>query len=150
MAQKFSSTWLKNSLTFTSAKTVEHINIINDQIKVKTKAVLEEVNKENIATEEGGEIIKRVNENFNHIQEAFRDIDMHIQGEMEKIDNTSLLFSNIVMEAESIASISEEQTAATEELNSVIEENNSNVENIFLLMKGIKKSSDRLLGLINS
>lgn len=133
-----------------SANTVKHINEINDQIKVKTKAVIEEVNRENIATEEGGDILQRVKAGFDNIQSAFKNIDVHIQGEMDKIENTAALFSDILGEAESIASVSEEHSAATEELNSVIEENNINVESIFRLMTEIKNSSDQLVRLINS
>jgi methyl-accepting chemotaxis protein len=132
-----------------SANIVKQINEINDQIRAKTKDVLDEVNKENIATEEGGDILYKVKSSFDKIQVSFQDIDTHIQGEMDKIENTAALFSEILGEVKSIASVSEEQSAATEEMNVVIEENNSNVEGIYLSMTEIKKSSDKLVALIS-
>lgn len=133
-----------------SAHTVKQISDINNQIKAKTKGVLEEVNRENIATEEGGKILQKVTVSFNNIQESFQDIDKHIQGESDKIENTAALFSQILTEAESIASVSEEQSAVTEEINASIEENNANIESIYNLMMEIKNSSDKLVELINN
>lgn len=130
-----------------SANTVNHISEINNQIIAKTRNVLEEVDRENVAIEEGGKILHRVTESFDHIQLSFKDIDNYIQGEFEKIENTAALFSHILSEAESIASISEEHSASTEELSAATQENNANIESILNFMRGIKESSDKLVGL---
>jgi Methyl-accepting chemotaxis protein len=132
-----------------SADTVKRISEINDKIKTKNKDVLNEVSKENIAINEGESILHKVTASFSDIQVSFVDIDKHIMVELEKIENTAALFSNILIEAESIASISEEQSAVTEELNASIEENNANIESIYNVMSEIKESSDKLVNLIN-
>jgi methyl-accepting chemotaxis protein len=131
-----------------SSNTVKQINEIISQIKTKTKNVLDEVHNGNTATQAGGEIVNQVNESFGKIQLSFKDINNFISEELSKIENTSTLFSNIRMEAESIASISKQHAAATEELMATSEESNASIESIYNLMSEIKNSSDNLQGII--
>ena len=131
-----------------SADTVRQIYQIINQIKEKTKNVIDEVSRGQIATQDGEKVVKVVNQNFEMIQVSFKDIDRYISDEINRIGNIADLFSSINVEVESIASISEEQAASTEELLSTLEEQNSNIENMYGLFQGIKTSSDNLQGIV--
>ncbi len=131
-----------------SANTVRQIYQIINQIKEKTKNVIDEVSRGQIATQDGENVVKVVNQNFEMIQVAFKDIDRYISDEISRIGNVANLFSSINVEVESIASISEEQAASTEELLSTLEEQNLNINNMYDLIQGIKTSSDNLQGIV--
>ena len=132
-----------------SEDTVKEINTIMDIIKDKTYKVLDEVKKENEVIKEGKVIIKEVNGSFSRIQDSFKNIDKYLLDELNRIENTVILFSSIHKEIEDIASVSEEHTAATEELMATTEENNSNIDIIYNLMQNIKKTSNDLQGVFN-
>jgi methyl-accepting chemotaxis protein len=108
------------------------------------------VDNGNIATRKGEVIVNLVNESFEQIRLSFRDIDGYITKEQKKIVNTAALFSNIRVEAESIARISEEHAASTEEILATTEEHNASIKNIYNLMQDIKISSDNLQHLIKN
>ncbi len=131
-----------------SANTVRQIYEIINQIKEKTKNVIDEVSRGQMATQDGEKVVKVVNQNFEMIQLSFKDIDRYISDEISRIGNVADVFSSINVEVESIASISEEQAASTEELLSTLEEQNSNIENMYGLFQGIKTSSDNLQSII--
>jgi methyl-accepting chemotaxis protein len=136
------------NLAVQSANTVAQINQIIQQIKDKTKNVLNEVSRGQIATQDGEKVVKAVNQNFEMIQVSFKDIGRYISDEISRIGNIANLFSHIHVEVESIASISEVQASSTEELLATLEEHNSSIENMYNLMHGIKSSSDNLQGVI--
>jgi methyl-accepting chemotaxis protein len=131
-----------------SANTVKQIDSILLLIKDKTKNVLEEVSKGNIAANEGSIAVNHVNNNFDMVQTSFSDISKHISDEIKRINEITDLFSQINTESESIASISQEHAASTEELMATTEEHNANIESIYALMQDIKSSSDNLQGIM--
>ena len=131
-----------------SANTVGQINQIINQIKGKTKNVLDEVNRGQIATRDGEIVVKNVNTSFDMIQVSFKDIDRYIADEISRIETIAELFSRINVETESIASISGEHAASTEELMATVEEHNANIESIYSLMQDIKTSSSNLQSII--
>lgn len=131
-----------------SALTVNQINQIIHQIKEKTKHVLEEVSRVQTAAQDGEKVVSTVNQTFDSIREAFRDIDSYIADEFSRIENVADLFSRIDKEAESIAAISEAHTAATEELLATLQEQNANIEDMNHLMQNIKASSENLQSVI--
>ena len=133
-----------------SAHTVQQINSILLLIKGKTKDVLDVVDKGNTATSEGTIAVSQVHNNFNLVQAAFEDISKQIADEISRINEITLLFSEINIESESIASISEEHAASTEELMAISQEHNANIESIYALMQNIKASSDSLQGVMSS
>ncbi len=133
-----------------SANTVKQINTILLLIKNKTKDVLDVVDKGNIATNEGTIAVTQVHNNFNMVQTSFENISKHISDEISRIDDIKSLFSEINIESESIASISEEHAASIEELMATTEEHNANIESIYTLMQDLKTSSDRLQGIMKS
>jgi methyl-accepting chemotaxis protein len=132
-----------------SGETVKQISQIIEEIKYNTKEVLEEVENGTNATKEGAEIVLQVNDGFNHIDLSFKDIDKYISEELIKIENTAKLFSSIRQETESIASISEEYTAASEELMASTEDHNTTLESIMHMMNEIKVASENLQSLSN-
>lgn len=127
-----------------SADTVNQINEVITTINAKTKKVLETVQNGNDAAKIGEVITKDVNESFEKIKDAFKEIDKNISTELEAIENTKVIFDKVSKESESMAAIAEEHSAATEEMLATIEENDSNIENIFNLMNKINASSDNL------
>ncbi|SHJ04392.1 methyl-accepting chemotaxis protein [Thermoclostridium caenicola] len=131
-----------------SALTVNQINLIIHQIKEKTRHVLDEVSRVQTAAQDGEKVVSTVNQTFDSIREAFRNIDSCIADEFSRIGNVADLFSQIDKEAESIAAISETHTAATEELLATLEEHNANIEDMNHLMQSIKASSENLQGVI--
>ncbi|MBK1810398.1 chemotaxis protein [Clostridium sp. YIM B02505] len=127
-----------------SADTVKQINEVITTINAKTQRVLETVQNGNDAAKIGEVITKDVNESFENIKQAFKEIDKNISTELKAIENTKTIFDRVSRESESMASIAEEHSAATEEMLATIEENNLNVDNIFNLMNKINTSSENL------
>lgn len=131
-----------------SSNTVKEIDKIIGDIKVKTKLVLEKVQKGSNAAKEGEVITGQVNEGFEKIKLSFRSIDEYISNEFRMIENVSSIFTQIRKQAESIASISEEHSAATEEILAITNEQNTSIESIYELMQNINSSSTRLQDII--
>ena len=133
-----------------SEDTVKEINTIMNVINDNTQKVLKDVSKGKEVTEEGKTIIIQVNDSFKQIQLSFKTIDQYLSDELDKIEDTASIFSNINNETDSIATISEEHTASAEELMATTEENNSNIGVVYNLMESIKNSSNELKGTINN
>lgn len=133
-----------------SANTVKQIDQIMNVIKAKTENVVTSAQNGSLATKEGEVILAQVNEGFIKIQSSFKDIDDNISNELKMIEKTSNLFSKIQAETESIASISDEQSAATQEMLSTVEQQNSGIQEINSAMKEIQKASENLQEIIKS
>lgn len=131
-----------------SEETVKMVSQIIERIKEKTEKVFMDVSKGQKATHDGEMVVNNVNQSFEKIQEAFRNINQFINDEVGRIANIAELFSHINEEVDSIASISERQAAATEELLAITEEHNTNIENIYNLMEHIKTSGNNLQGIV--
>lgn len=130
-----------------SSNTVNQIDQIITEIKNKTKIVLEKVNSGSVAVQEGGVITNHVNEGFGEIKLSFKNIDEYISNELKMIKNLSNIFTQIREQLKTIASISQEHSAA-EEMLATSEEQNSGIENIYKLMQNINNSSAKLQELI--
>ena len=118
------------------------------KIKVKTQKVVDKVKDGTVATNEGAILITDVTEGFKKIQSSFKDIDTNIADELKMIENTSSIFSKIHVETESIASISEEQSAATEEMLATMDEQSASINLIYSSMQEIKKASENLQSIV--
>jgi methyl-accepting chemotaxis protein len=127
-----------------SADTVKEINSIINQVNEKTQKVLDKVQNGNAAVQEGEAIVNEVTESFESIQLSFKDIDTQISKELAMIEETTVIFEKVRGEAESMASIAEEHSAATEEMLATMVEHNTSIENIFDSIKHIKASSNNL------
>ncbi|WP_265444245.1 methyl-accepting chemotaxis protein [Acetivibrio straminisolvens] len=127
-----------------STQTVGLINQVIVRIKDETNAVLDKVYNGTEATKAGEAIVKKVSESYDRLNQSFRDIDNYIDNELKMIESTTLLFSQIRREMESIAGISQEHAAASEEMSASMQEQKDKMESIFNSMKEIQKSSEEL------
>lgn len=132
-----------------SQNTVKEIDGIMSQIKNQTQNVLHEAQKGNTATNDGKVIVSQAGESFRQIQASFKNIDKYLVEGLDRIENAVTLFSNIRVEAESIASVSEQHNAATEEVMATVEENNSNIDILYQSMENIKNSSNELQSIVD-
>jgi methyl-accepting chemotaxis protein len=131
-----------------SARTVNQIKQITDNINMKMQLVLDKVQSGDIAAKQGETIVNEVDTSFNEVKASFYDIDKYILTVQEMIENTTQVFNKIRNESEGMASIAEEHSAATQEMLSTMEEQNDNINNIFNLVKKIAESSENLRGTI--
>lgn len=131
-------------LAGTSEDIVEKIKLILTEVKENTRQVLNEVSKGKELTEEGKYALNEVMYSFEKIQEEFGNVDRNLVDEIDRIEKTVSLFSDIHVKIEDIASIAEEHTAATEELMISVDENNTNIAIINEAMGNIKDSSGEL------
>ena len=127
-----------------STNTVDQINEIVNQINNKSGNVLEIARSGQASAREGETIVQEVNNSFENIMLTFKEIDSNVSKELNMMMKTTQLFSGIGQEIESIASISEEQSASIEEILATMEEQDGGIEKIYLSMKEISSSSDRL------
>jgi methyl-accepting chemotaxis protein len=132
-----------------SQNTVEEISRIMTQIKNQTQNVLDEADKANVATKDGKVIVSQASESFQQIQVSFKNIDQYLLEGLDRIAFAVSLFSNIRVEVENIASVSEEHSAATEEVMATVEENNSNIDILYQSMQNIKDSSNELQSIVD-
>jgi methyl-accepting chemotaxis protein len=131
-----------------SQETVKQIGQIITLIKNNTNEVIEEVQNGAKAAQEGEIIVHDVNEGFDHIHSSFNEINQYIAEELQKIEHTACLITEIRNETQSIADISEEQAAVNEELMAMSEEHNANIESIYQLMTEINQASDNFQDII--
>lgn len=127
-----------------SALTVSQINHVISQIEENTQNVLSEVSSVQTATQNGEKIVGTVNQSFEKVQEAFKNIDHYIVDEFSRIEHVADLFAYIDQEAESIAKISETHADATEELLTTLERHSANIDNMNSVMQNIKDSNESL------
>lgn len=133
-----------------STKTVDQINQIISHINDKTSNVLDKVQNGDIAVKEGEVIVKEVTESFLNIQSSFKEIDGYIASELEMIDSTTSIFATISQEADSVASISEEHSAATEQMLAAMDEQNDSIESTYGFMQEISHTSMNLQGIVDN
>jgi methyl-accepting chemotaxis protein len=133
-----------------TSNTVKRIDQVMTNIKIKTQKVVDNAKDGNIATNEGAKLIAAVTEGFKKIQLSFKDIDSNIANELKMIENVSSIFTNIHIEAESIASISEEQSSATEEILATMQEQSASINLIYSSMQEINQSSENLQAIIRN
>jgi len=133
-----------------SSDTVKQIGQIMNVIKIKTQEVVDSTKNGNKATKQGEVIASQVNEGFEKINLSFKDIDINISEELKMIEKTSNLISKIQVETQSIASVSEQQSASTEEMLATMEEQNRSIEFISTSVREIKKVSENLQVIIRS
>lgn len=132
-----------------SQNTVKAIDAIMTSAKNKMQHVLAEVSTGTGATQAGKATVRQAYESFQQIQVSFQDIDRFLAEGIERIENSTALFTDIHKETENIAGVSAEHSAATEELMATIEENNANVDILYSSMQNIKNSRNEVNSIIN-
>lgn len=127
-----------------SSDTVKEIDELIHKIKEKSKNVLEETSRVQVAVHEGDECAKQVNQGFYSVQDSFKGIDKYIVDETDRIRLIAELFSQINTKTEHIASVAEEHSASTQELMATTEEHNANIDSIYGLLHCINNASEEL------
>ncbi len=127
-----------------STQTVGLIHQVITRIKDEANMVLDKVYNGTEATKAGETIVSKVSESYDRMNQSFKDIDNYIDNELKMIENTTVLFSQIRREMESIAGISEEHAAASEEMSASMQEQNDKIESIIKSMQEIQKLSEEL------
>lgn len=133
-----------------SGNTVKEINLVIDQINTKSQMVLEKVKNGDTAVQVGETIVKDVNKSFQSIKSSFKDINSFTLTELDMIEKTTEIFTNIGKESDVMVSIAEGHTSSTDEMLATLEDHNTNIDSIFNLMKEITISSDNLRGVIQN
>lgn len=133
-----------------STNTVKQINQIIEHINNKTNNVLDKVQNGDAAVKEGELIVNEVNESFVNMQSSFKEMDSYIASELEMIDSTTSIFATISQEADSVATISEEHSAATQEMLAAMDEQNTSIESTYDFMQEISLSSLNLQGIVEN
>ncbi len=133
-----------------STNTVKQINQIIEHINNKTNNVLDKVQNGDAAVKEGELIVNEVNESFVNMQSSFKEMDSYIASELEMIDSTTSIFATISQEADSVATISEEHSAATQEMLAAMDEQNASIESTYDFMQEISLSSLNLQGIVEN
>lgn len=127
-----------------SAETVKLISKIIADIKEKTDAVIDKVEKGKEATQLGKTITVKVNDGFGVIQSSFVEIENGIESEMKGMEDMLETFKKIRQESENAASISEEHSAAMQEILATVENLGTELENITQLVASIRQTSTEL------
>ena len=71
-------------------------------------------------------------------------MEHYINNELDVMQRSAQIFSDVLKETESMSGISEEHAAATEEMLSIVSELDESIERIFNMMKQIQDSSNEL------
>jgi methyl-accepting chemotaxis protein len=127
-----------------SAETVKLISKIVIDIKVKTDAVIDKVEKGKEATNLGKSITDKVNDGFGVIQASFIEIENGIESELKGTEDMLETFKKIRQESENSASISEEHSAAMQEILATVENLSAELENIARLVTSIRQTSTEM------
>lgn len=132
-----------------STNTVNLINAVVNDIRDNNEALQQKIMIGTNATQVGVEIVEKVGQSFEKIQEFFERMDYDIDRELIAVDNTLQSFNKIREETSSMAGISEEHSASSEEILSTIIEQDNRIEKMIELLGHIKIFSDRLADLVN-
>ena len=133
-----------------TSEMVKQINQIIVEIKQKTETVVEKVTQGSTAVKEGEAITQRVSGDCEEAKKSFLEMGTHLMQEKTMFDSVSAIFTQINEEINSIASVSEEHSAATQEMMATTEEQHANVEVIYGLMQSIQESSLKLQALLGT
>lgn len=131
-----------------SSDTVVRIDKIINEIKTKIQHVFEKAGNGSTAVKEGGVITQQVLDGFKHIEDAFRQIDKHIENELIMTENENNIFMKIQDQSQNISDISQKHSKAMEDMLGTIQEQNANIEIIYELISNINSSSLKLQELI--
>ncbi|WP_234123791.1 methyl-accepting chemotaxis protein [Clostridium hydrogenum] len=132
-----------------STNTVQLINNIIEDIKNKVSDVITAAQNGNDAVAIGTEMGKEVGSSFKDIKTSFQTIDDYIEKELNMVNNTQSIFEKLRTESENVASISEENSAATEEMFATFENQNASIQKLYEHIKKIQASSENLTKLAN-
>lgn len=127
-----------------SGSTVKHINEIMSRINEKTQKVLEKVQNGNDATHQGVSVLNEVSDSYDKMKQSFENVYINIANELDMIEKTTSIFSDIRKESDNVARISEDNSASAQEMLAILEEQDASIETIYNSINNIKNSSGNL------
>lgn len=130
-----------------SARTVEEINRIMNETKVRTKVALDRAQIGNQAVEAGSGIVNQVGADILGLKTFFKTLDGEIAREDKMVESMSEIFSKVQMQLENMAAISEEHAATTQHIQDGTEVQNDRIKEIAQGLDHIKKLSDDIRAL---
>lgn len=131
-----------------SSTTVKDINSIINSINEKTETAVEKVKLGDNAVQVGIQLITRVSENFEVINKNFARVSRYLAAGVRVSEQTSDEFVKILEDVNSIASISEEQSATIEEISATVENTNNGISMISNSVDEIKNLSENLHSMV--
>lgn len=110
-----------------SSKSVKDISTIIEKVTAQAKDAVENVTSGEVALQEGTELLNEVVEQYKEIKRTFIASNEALNTELDMINKVSEEVSDIHEEIDKIASISEQQSAASEEVLATIENQHSGI-----------------------
>lgn len=132
-----------------SSKIVNDITQVTTGLFNKSHEATEKVNEGEAATRKGQELIKNVSTYFDYLSQSFEETISEISKVMSKIEDISKLFSNAQEQIQTVASISEQNAAATEEVLASTESAHNQIQEISNSINIIKGLSENLMAMVN-
>lgn len=131
-----------------SSQLVNDISQVTMALSDKSQEAFDKVNQGTNAVNEGIELINNISSYFNDIKNTFADTNMEISKGLSKIEVLADTFINVQGEMDNMASIAEENAAATEEVLSTIEDENNEIVQISHFLDEICKLSGELKSMV--
>lgn len=133
-----------------SSKIVHDITQVIVGLSTKSHEAVEKVSQGSNAVEEGIALITNISSDFNDIKETFTDTNHEIAKGLGNIEVIAERFIAVQGEVNNMASISQENAAATEEVLSTIENENSQIAQISGFLDEICKLSGELKTMVSA
>jgi methyl-accepting chemotaxis protein len=131
-----------------SAKAAANITEMTTGLFNKSQEASEKVSNGEVAAREGQSLIKNISTYFNYFKQTFENTMSEISKVMNKIKNVSDMFSDTQYQLQNVASISEQNAAATEEVLATTENENKEIQDICNYIDVIKNLSEQLMSLV--
>ena len=128
---------------------VNDITQVTTALSNKSQEAFEKVNQGSNAVKEGKELINNISTYFQDIKDTFNDTNTEISKGLSKIEVVADKFLNVQRDMENVASISEQNAAATEEVLATIEEENTQIIQIGDSLYEIRQLSGDLKGMVS-
>jgi methyl-accepting chemotaxis protein len=131
-----------------SASTIESINKITSEIGISMKSTSNEVENGVKAIKIGNELIDDVSVFFEGLKVSFNNENAQIKNEIEILDKVFETFNRINNEIENFSAISQQHTASNEEVLASVETQNSEMNHMLTGIKDISIEWNKLRELL--
>ena len=131
-----------------SSRLVDEITQVIMALSIKSNEAYNKVNQGSEAVKEGKELLDNISYFINDINNTFSETNAEISNELSKMEAIAEEFIKVQAEMNNMASISEENAAATEEVLSTVEDTNNQVIHINTLLDEIYTMSRELKNML--
>ena len=132
-----------------SARLVQDISILTTGLSDQSKETYDKVSMGEVATSEGLALINNISTYFKELKDNYEATNLDISKVMNKIESVSSMFTDAQLQVQNMASISEENAAATEEVLATTENENKEIQDIGASIRVIQDLSQKLKQLIS-